>query len=114
MDAVSSGKTARRLRWMSAVATLGGAVAVLLMAQNLMAQTPEREHPLFDPPSTKRVYVQDGVCPFEGCTYGMWRATAATPVFAEPGDLSHVTAQIAAGERITAETGQVHIRPVRG
>lgn len=66
------------------------------------------------PPLTDGVYIQQGVCPFEGCVYRQWRATADTLLRREPGDNSEVIGTVLAGESVSAMTGQVHIIPLRG
>lgn len=66
------------------------------------------------PPLTNGVYIQQGVCPFEGCIYRQWRATAATRLHREPNDNSDVIATVFAGETVTALTGEVHIIPLSG
>lgn len=66
------------------------------------------------PPLTNGFYVQQGVCPFEGCVYRQWRATASTRLHREPDDTSEVVATVLAGEVVSALTGEVHISPLSG
>jgi len=66
------------------------------------------------PPLTNGVYVQQGICPFEGCVYRQWRATANTRLYREPNDRSEVVGTVLAGESVSALTGEVHIIPLSG
>lgn len=51
-----------------------------------------------------------GACPFEGCQYGEWVAVAATPMYsAVNGTL--LPANIQAGERVQALSGEIHAVP---
>jgi hypothetical protein len=66
------------------------------------------------PPLTNGVFVQRGACPFEGCVYRQWLATADTALHREPNDNSDVVTTVRAGESVFARTGEVHILPLRG
>jgi hypothetical protein len=48
-----------------------------------------------------------GACPFDGCLYRQWTATADVDVRAERADAAPVIFSIAAGERVNAVTGVV-------
>jgi hypothetical protein len=54
-------------------------------------------------------FVDRGACPFECCVYGEWAAVTAVPVYRAERDTSTVAFTLAAGERFTALTGNVHI-----
>lgn len=54
-------------------------------------------------------YVERGGCPFECCVYGQWETVTDAPVFAAEGDTSTVAFILPAGQRFTAETGNVHV-----
>ena len=66
------------------------------------------------PPLTDGVYVQQGVCPFEGCEYRRWRATRTTTMYASPDASASSVGEVGVGEWVNAQTGEVHIVPVRG
>lgn len=56
--------------------------------------------------------VDRGVCPFECCVYGEWRALRPVEVHVAEGDTSNLSFRLAAGERFTARSGNVHLDPV--
>ena len=56
--------------------------------------------------------MERGVCPFECCTYGRWRALAEIPVYAAEADTSRVAFRLRRSEEFTARTGNVHVDPV--
>lgn len=58
------------------------------------------------------VYVDRGVCPFECCTYRDWSTMVAVPVYVAEGDSSKVAFSLEAGQGFTAQTGNVHVRPL--
>lgn len=66
------------------------------------------------PPLRDGVYIQQGVCPFEGCIYGPWRSTAVTRLYRTPNENAPIAATIMAGESVTALRGEVHLIPLRG
>lgn len=66
------------------------------------------------PPTVNGIYIAQGACPGEGCTFGRWRATKPIDVYDAVGPAPRVLATIAAGERVEALTGEVHLRPLRG
>jgi hypothetical protein len=53
------------------------------------------------------VYVDEGVCPFECCTYGKWRADTATVLLSAPTRQARAVGQVAAGSSIDAVGGKV-------
>jgi hypothetical protein len=57
-------------------------------------------------------FVEKGTCPGECCTYREWTATGEVAVVAAPGS-KQVVARVALGEAVTAETGEVHVTPLR-
>lgn len=59
-----------------------------------------------------KVYVEKGTCPGECCTYREWTATADVEILADPG-ATRVVGHIRKGEKVTAETGEVHVVPLR-
>jgi len=63
-------------------------------------------------PPAPGVEVERGVCPFECCTYGRWRALADMPAYATEGDTSRIAYRLPRGEEFTARTGNVHLDPV--
>lgn len=65
------------------------------------------------PAAADSVYVDRGACPFECCQYGRWRASAAVALRDRPDSLAPVIGRIAAGTKLTAETGAVHAHPAR-
>lgn len=67
-----------------------------------------------DPPATSNgsppsPWIERDGCPFECCVYGQWETVTEVTVFAEEGDTSAVAFVIPAGQRFTAETGNVHV-----
>lgn len=59
-----------------------------------------------------KVYVDENRCPFECCTYREWGARKPLIAYAAERDTSNVAFTLAAGERFTAVTGNVHVDPV--
>jgi hypothetical protein len=60
-----------------------------------------------NPPS---VFVDKGVCPFECCTYQVWRVQDSTRLYSEPNGKS-IVGQVGAGEKVQAMTGVVYTTP---
>lgn len=59
---------------------------------------------------TSAPYVARGACPFECCTYGDgWVASEAVRAYAAERDTSRTAFTLAAGERFTGVTGNVHL-----
>lgn len=54
-------------------------------------------------------YADWGVCPFECCVYGEWRARAPLAVYARERDTTRVAFTLAAGEAFTGVSGTVHL-----
>jgi hypothetical protein len=54
-----------------------------------------------------------GVCPFECCQYGRWRAESAVVLYARRDTTSEQIGEIPRGTVVTALTGAVHVRPGR-
>ena len=52
-------------------------------------------------------YVEQGVCPFEGCQYALWTANTATAVYDRWQDGRRAVAKVAAGEKVMGLTGLV-------
>jgi hypothetical protein len=61
------------------------------------------------PPAT---VVSRGVCPFEGCQYGVWVVREPVAVYSAP-DGAQLSTPLPAGATITAITGEVHSTPRR-
>ena len=55
------------------------------------------------------VYVDEGACPFECCTYREWTVDKPVTVFDRPN--GNVIAHLSKGERVTALTGEVISKP---
>lgn len=53
------------------------------------------------------VYVDEGACPFECCTYGIWRVDKPTELYSEPNHESRAIRHLAAGSLIDADGGKV-------
>lgn len=86
------------------------AVALLLA----LAAPARAAAPPAGPPTTHGIYVAQGACPFEGCSFASyWRATARVAVYAAPGSTS-VRGWIAPGEDVRALAGQYWLTPLRG
>jgi len=64
--------------------------------------------------STKapEVFVDEGACPFECCTYGRWTTSAEVPVFADPRNDAPRVATLAKGLSIDATGGHVRTHGV--
>lgn len=63
------------------------------------------------PPLTDGWFVDEGACPFEGCTYRGWTVDVATVLFDRP----HGTRQVGIavkGGAVRGETGIVYTRPI--
>lgn len=56
-------------------------------------------------------FVDKGVCPGEGCSYGAWKVMKTTPLRARPDDDSPIIGTLQAGARVQALTGEVHVVP---
>jgi hypothetical protein len=54
-------------------------------------------------------WVERDGCPFECCVYGQWESVTELTVFAQEGDTSTIAFILPAGQRFTAETGNVHV-----
>jgi hypothetical protein len=59
------------------------------------------------------LFTDDGACPGEGCSYGIWHVEHDTALLAAPEQDARVVAQLHAGEAVTALTGFVTTRPAR-
>ena len=71
--------------------------------------TPFVRSKLVRPP---KIYVDEGACPFECCTYRDWWVTKTTTLFEAPkGD--RVIGLLGPGITVTAETGNVYVVPSR-
>jgi pentatricopeptide repeat protein len=55
-------------------------------------------------------YVAKGACPFECCRFGEWRVVENTELVEAPGS-ERVVGRARKGTRVTAVTGEVHLRP---
>lgn len=49
-----------------------------------------------------------GLCPFELCIFGNWKALERLPIYAQEGKTSRVVGQISRGEAFVAVTGNLH------
>jgi len=58
-------------------------------------------------PAHPPVYVDEGACPGEGCTYGPWKVEKATELHALPDKSSKVVATCRPGSEVQALTGEV-------
>lgn len=65
----------------------------------------------FDPSAP---YRDEGVCPGEGCLYGVWTARVATPLYQSPEDTAAIVTTIEPNVRVVAATGFVSSQPVIG
>ena len=62
--------------------------------------------------SPKFPFIQNNVCPFEGCRYGKWTAESPLIAYTTEGDSSKIAFKIAKNEQFTAIRGNVHtIKP---
>lgn len=59
------------------------------------------------PSGRPAVYVEQGACPFECCTYREWWAAAPTPVYSSPSSSGMKIRVLKKGEHVTAVTGFV-------
>jgi len=57
------------------------------------------------------LYIDKGVCPYEGCSYGEWRVTAAVVVREAKDTFSSVVCVLHAGDIVMAIEGEVDTRP---
>lgn len=55
-------------------------------------------------------YVAKGACPFECCRFGAWTVEKDTDLVAAPGS-SQVVGRDSKGSKVTALTGEVHLKP---
>jgi hypothetical protein len=97
-----------------------------LAARGRLAELQAAQQQRGQPPTYRGVFVQRGVCPFEGCVYRWWRSTSQVAMYPRPmypdetvGGLIGVFrgesyGLIQPGEGVTALTGEVHLMPVRG
>lgn len=60
--------------------------------------------------SPPRLYVSEGVCPFEGCIYRDWIANRTVELMNRPG--GKPVAQIHEGESVSAITGRIYTHPL--
>ena len=63
------------------------------------------------PPLTDGWYLDEGACPFEGCTYRDWTVSVETDLFDRPRGAERVGIA-AKGGTVRAETGTVFTRPI--
>lgn len=63
------------------------------------------------PPLVDGRFVDDGACPFEGCTYREWKTEKDTVLYDAPFG-SRTVGQARAGEWVEGVTGIVYIRPM--
>jgi hypothetical protein len=59
------------------------------------------------------VYVDKGACPFECCTYRMWKTEKTTIAYALPNKHSKRVGTFKTGSRVRALTGEVRTEPSR-
>lgn len=59
------------------------------------------------PSGAPSVYVEQGACPFECCTYREWWAVEPTPVLSSPASGARQVKRLVKGERVRALTGFV-------
>ncbi len=78
---------------------------VLAAATPALGEAPQRA----GPPSP---FIDRGVCPFEGCSYRKWTASADVALLDRPGG-SRTGVVVTAGESVDAVTGEVHVVPLR-
>jgi len=76
------------------------AVGASWLASQAAAQTPPE------------MFVDEGACPFECCTYGTWKASVDIPAYASSDKEAPTIGVIPAGANIEAVTGQVRTRGV--
>jgi hypothetical protein len=55
-------------------------------------------------------YIARNACPFECCQYGIWSVLTDTDLVASPGS-RQIIGKAAKGRRVTALTGEVHLKP---
>ena len=58
-----------------------------------------------------KVYIDEGACPSEGCSYGKWQVLKDTPLYSQPTDSAPTVVLVRAGTTVQALTGQVHTAP---
>lgn len=56
-------------------------------------------------------YVAKGACPFECCRYGQWTVRRPVTLYSEP-DGKPVELLLKTGQRVTAMTGEVRLKPI--
>lgn len=59
-------------------------------------------------PDHPAVYIDEGACPGEGCTFGTWKVKGETILYAEPNEKSKRTGKCHPGTEVSALTGQVN------
>jgi hypothetical protein len=57
------------------------------------------------------VFIQKGACPFECCTYGVWKVDSDTKVYKTPSLSAKVSGTLKAGSVVGVTTGEVHVVP---
>jgi hypothetical protein len=68
-----------------------------------------------EPPLVDGYYVEPGDSCGEACpTFGKWKATAASEVYADASIDAEVIAHVVAGEMVTTTPGHTLVRPLRG
>jgi hypothetical protein len=94
--------------WVSDAQLRGHAVLGALRAAS--GQVQGRGLPARGQSGPPRPFIDSGVCPGEGCSYGHRIADAAIVVYTTQGDTSHRAFQLAPDEGYEAETGNVWVR----
>ena len=86
-------------------AAAAAAIALAALVSSGVRAGPADLHPT--------VYVDEGACPGEGCSYGAWRVERDTVLLDKPRRGAKVVAHLRRGEAVTALTGQVTTVPAR-
>jgi hypothetical protein len=58
-------------------------------------------------------YVVKDACPFEGCTFGMWKVLRDVSVYKDPNSNSEIVVKLKAGTIANVETGIINVVPGR-
>lgn len=57
------------------------------------------------------IYIHEGACPFEGCSYGVWDVIKPATVFSGPASALDKLGVLEPGSRVTVLTGSLYVTP---